>query len=841
MRALLIGLIILLLVPCRVLAQPPAAPAAPALTPAQARTALDVLNDPRKRAEVTATLEAIAKALPAPAEPATPHSPAPSPAKPAATTAKPVGLPLAPNSLGAQVLVGAEDFLNRVSADASNGLRAMQSLPLLWGWIVVMATDPWARGLLVGVAWRVAVALLCGLAVEFALRRLIRRPVVALEALAPSVRPPRTKHDAATGEPPEEAPEEPEDAAADEPDDAGGEAPREPASAAAHAVERAEAGDIEPPLRRRRRPPASVFLRRVPLVLARLVLDLIPVFGFAVAGHLVAASDIGGQTSNRLVMLAVVDAYAVCAAILGIARMLLSPGTSRLRLFHLPDTLAAYLMRWTHRLVVIAVFGYAIAEVGLLLGLSDVAHDGLQKATGFVLHACLAAIVLQKRRAVRRWLRAPPGATGTIAWLRDAFASVWHWIALFFIVSIWLVWAVEIPHGFPRLLHFCVVTALLLIGARLLLIVLTGSLDRLMNVPPETAARYPGLEVRLRLYHPVLSALLRAVVYVLCVLAILQLYGFGAFTWFGESELGHRVVSALGTFIVTLLLALAAWEAANAAIQQHLAKLAKDQQVARSARLRTLLPLMRSALMITILVVAGMMVLSEVGINIAPLLAGAGIVGVAIGFGSQKLVQDLITGIFLLLENAMQVGDFVTVSGLSGSVENLSVRTIRLRAGDGSVHIIPFSSVTTVTNVNRGLGNASVNVTVEFDEDTDRVAATLAEIVAGMRAEPDFASKMLSDLQLWGVDKVDGAEATIVGQVVCTDSGRWSVQREFNRRMKKRFQELGIRLYNPMRTVAVTLPPIRPSAEHQAGGRQAEPPPGTAEDEQAHEQSRAAD
>ncbi|HEY3846397.1 MAG TPA: mechanosensitive ion channel domain-containing protein, partial [Acetobacteraceae bacterium] len=561
--------------------------------------------------------------------------------------------------------------------------------------------------------------------------------------------------------------------------------------------------------------------------------------------HLVAASDVGGQTSNRLVMLAVVDAYAVCAAILGIARMLLSPGTSRLRLFHLPDTLAAYLMRWTHRLVVIAVFGYAIAEVGLLLGLSDVAHDGLQKATGFVLHACLAAIVLQKRRAVRRRLRAPPGATGTIARLRDAFASVWHWIALFFIISIWLVWAVEIPDGFPRVLHFCIVTALLLIGARLLLIVLTGSLDRLMNVPPETAARYPGLEVRLRLYHPALSALLRAVVYVLCVLAILQLYGFGAFTWFGESELGHRVVSALGTLVVTLLLALAAWEAANAAIQQHLAKLAKDQQVARSARLRTLLPLMRSALMITILVVAGMMVLSEVGINIAPLLAGAGIVGVAIGFGSQKLVQDLITGIFLLLENAMQVGDFVTVSGLSGSVENLSVRTIRLRAGDGSVHIIPFSSVTTVTNVNRGLGNASVNVTVEFDEDTDRVATTLAEIVAGMRAEPDFASKMLSDLQLWGVDKVDGAEATIVGQVVCTDSGRWSVQREFNRRMKKRFQELGIRLYNPMRTVAVTLQPVGPPAEppavHQAGGRQAGPPPGTAEEEQAHEQSRAAD
>ena len=215
-------------------------------------------------------------------------------------------------------------------------------------------------------------------------------------------------------------------------------------------------------------------------------------------------------------MLAVVDAYAVCAALLGVARMLLSPRASRLRLFHLPDTLAAYLMRWTRRLVIIAVFGYAIGEVGLLLGLSDVAHDGLQKATGFVLHACLAIIVLQKRRAVRRRLRAPPGATGATARLRNALASVWHWIALFFIVAIWLVWAVEIPDGFTRLLHFFIVTALLLIGARLVLILLDGSLDRALSVPPETAARYPGLEARLRLYHPAVSALLRAVIYVLC-------------------------------------------------------------------------------------------------------------------------------------------------------------------------------------------------------------------------------------------------------------------------------------------------------------------------------------
>jgi small-conductance mechanosensitive channel len=297
---------------------------------------------------------------------------------------------------------------------------------------------------------------------------------------------------------------------------------------------------------------------------------------------------------------------------------------------------------------------------------------------------------------------------------------------------------------------------------------------------------------------------LRLTIYLLSVLGLLQLYGLNTVLWFVESSLGLRLLSASGTLLVTIVMAFGVWEAINGGVERHLDRLQREAQLAKSARLRTLLPLLRSTVLVAIAVVAGLMILSEIGINIAPLLAGAGIIGVAIGFGSQKLVQDLITGIFLLLENAMQVGDWVTVSGLSGSVENLSVRTIRLRAGDGSVHIIPFSSVTSVTNVNRGLGNASVTVSVEYDEDTDRVAAELTEIVADMRSDPVLAGMMLSDFQLWGVDKVDGGEVTVVGQVVCTDAGRWPVQREFNRRMKRRFQELGIRIFNPVQTITLS-------------------------------------
>jgi small-conductance mechanosensitive channel len=802
---------ILALMICLLLAAPAARaqtkPAAPApvqaaITPDQARAALDVLSDPKKRAAFEATLDAIVKAQPAAAAPAASPAPATTtPATKAETTpaaAHPavegLPIPLAPDSLGAQVLVTASDFVNQAGVQAMTALRAVQSVPLLWGWVVVMVTNPWARDLLVDVAWRLAVALVVAAAVELILRRLMRRPIASLAAFAT----PERMHDA------------PED------DEAGDEDSGDPeANAAAPGtalavipddnMARAEAGDVEAPEpRHRRKPSAWALLRRLPLVFARLLLDLVPVLGLTIAGHLVAGSMLGGQNVSRLAILAVIDAYAACAALLCVARMLLSPRVPRLRLFHLPDDAADYLMRWIRRLIIIAVCGYAAGEVGLLLGLSDLAHDAVQKSVGLILHICVAVIVIQKRRRVRAWLRAPTGASGPMAELRNRFAAVWHYVALFFLVSVWLVYAVEVPHGFAVVLRYFALSVMVMILARFLMLVLLGFVDRALRVGPETAERYPGIDARLKLYHPALVAMMRGAVYLLVALSLLQIYGLGGFTWLIASALGQRILSAVMTSVVTILLGFAVWEGVNAMIQSHLAKLQREAQVARSARLRTLLPLFRSALLIAILVFAGLMVLSEIGVNIAPLLAGAGIVGVAIGFGSQKLVQDLITGIFLLLENAMQVGDWVTVSGLSGSVEALSVRTIRLRAGDGSVHIIPFSAVTSVTNVNRGLGNAAVNVEVDYDVDTDMVSDVLKQIVSGMRAEPEFSDRMLSDLQLWGVDKVDGASVTIAGQVVCTDSGRWAVQREFNRRMKKRFQELGIRVYNPMRSIALT-------------------------------------
>jgi small-conductance mechanosensitive channel len=673
-------------------------------------------------------------------------------------------------------------LLTELSAQTVRTLDAIQGLPLLWGWIVVMATNPLAHSLLRQAIWRVLAVFVCGLLVEFGIRRLFRRPVLILEARSPITD---------SSPPPVEE----------------------------TAEELAEAGETEPP--RPRRLAAVVLLRRLPLVFLRLLLDLLPVIGFAIAGHIVAATAIGGSDQTRLIILAMVDAYAACSAIICFARMMLSPESARLRLVPISNATALWATVWIRRLTVVGIFGYAIAEVGLLLGMSNPAHDGVLKLAALIIELSLAVMVLQKRRAVKRRIRARAGAVGPMARMRNAIAPIWHWMALFFLAALWFIYALELRNGFATLMHFFLALVVVMVAVRLVGIVLLGSIDRMLRVDAELAERYPGLDARLQAYHPVLHGLIRGLLYVGAAILLLEFWGVPLLAWFADSFLGRRLAAGLGTMALTIVLALVVWEGANGAMQLHLAHLTQEQQLARSARLRTLLPLLRSTLFVVILVIAGLTVLSEIGLNIGPLLAGAGIIGVAIGFGSQKLVQDLITGVFLLLENAMQVGDWVTVSGLSGTVENLTVRTIRLRAADGSVHIIPFSAVTSVTNTNRGIGNAPVNISLSYMEDTDRVGAVLAEIVAGMRKEPQYAMMMLSGLELWGVDKVDGASVTLTGQIQCTDAGRWPVQREFNRRVKIRFQELGISIWNPAQTFVVPAGPGAPARAALTGPREA--------------------
>ena len=545
-------------------------------------------------------------------------------------------------------------------------------------------------------------------------------------------------------------------------------------------------------------------MRRISLALPALLLDVLPVAAFAGVGYLLGPVVAAGDT-GQTVLLIVIEAGVIFGGALCFARLLVAPNAPGLRLIPMTDASAHAVLRWVGWLAGIAVFGLAPLDIALLLGLDAAAHLALAKLVLLIDHVLLVVVILRNRRAVAAHLRAPKRLDGMLPRVLSGLADVWHIFAIVLVMGMWLIWAVGWQTGYTRLLQFVGLAIAIGVVTRLVIEILLAGLRHLLRVPDKSggAAAPGGAGARAARYYVLIGMGITFAVRVVGLVVLLQLSGADALGWLFGNTLGRQAISALISVAVTLCVAAAAWEGVNIALDRHLDGLSRRAQIGKETRLRTLLPILRSGLAALLITLAGLTVLSDIGVNIAPLLAGAGIIGVAIGFGSQKLVQDLITGVFLLLENAMQVGDFVTLAGVSGTVEHLSVRTIRLRAGDGSMHIIPFSSVTMVNNTNRGLGNAAVSVSVTADQDPDAVGEALKAVAVEMRGDPAFKADMLSDLELWGVDKVDGVETTIVGQIVCTDTGRWGVQREFNRRYRKRFRELGIDIAMPTQTLLV--------------------------------------
>jgi small-conductance mechanosensitive channel len=248
--------------------------------------------------------------------------------------------------------------------------------------------------------------------------------------------------------------------------------------------------------------------------------------------------------------------------------------------------------------------------------------------------------------------------------------------------------------------------------------------------------------------------------------------------------------------------ALFAWAAVSQAVESYLNRRDEDGNIiARGARARTLLPLIRNFMLLVLCVMVTLIVLSELGINIAPLLAGAGVVGLAIGFGSQKLVQDVITGAFILFEDAISVGDVVQVSGHAGVVEAISIRTIRLRDLSGSVHTVPFSAVDTVTNLTKEFSYYVFEIGIAYDEDTDHVTKVLRDIGSEMERNTEFGPFIIEPLEVLGVDQFADSAVIIKARFKTLPIKQWAVGREFNRRMKRRFDELGIEIPFPHQTL----------------------------------------
>ena len=257
--------------------------------------------------------------------------------------------------------------------------------------------------------------------------------------------------------------------------------------------------------------------------------------------------------------------------------------------------------------------------------------------------------------------------------------------------------------------------------------------------------------------------------------------------------------------INVLLIAIAAWIAlvvVNRAIRRFRAYMeARAHGAEEAKRIGTLCRAFRYVATVVITLVAAMLALNELGISIAPILATAGVAGIAIGFGAQSLVRDYFSGFFILIEDQIRQGDVVQIAGIGGLVEEVTLRYIRLRDFDGHVHFVPNGEIRTVTNRTRDFAQTVIEIGVAYRENADEALAVMREVGQAMRADPAWSARILADTEMIGVERWDDSAVILRVRLKVQPLEQWSVRREFLKRLKKAYDERGIEIPFPHLTI----------------------------------------
>ncbi|MGI4861024.1 MAG: mechanosensitive ion channel domain-containing protein [Janthinobacterium lividum] len=288
-----------------------------------------------------------------------------------------------------------------------------------------------------------------------------------------------------------------------------------------------------------------------------------------------------------------------------------------------------------------------------------------------------------------------------------------------------------------------------------------------------------------------------------------RFWGHSLLTALSSSPAAQRVSHALASTGVTLFSAWLLWLVIDTAIVEtlHPSGHRGKSRAAPSTRARTILPLLRNVLLGALVVIVAISTLANMGLNVTPLLAGAGVIGLAIGFGAQSLVQDVITGLFILIEDTISIGDSVEVDGgHAGIVENLTVRTVRLRDGQGAIHSVPFSQIKTVKNLSRDFAYAVFEVRLAFSTNVEDVTQMIRAVGDEMLEDVRYRANILGPVEIWGLDRFEANWMIVKGQIKTRPLQQNGVGRAFNLLLKTRMDEAGIVMPTPQMTVFSPAP-----------------------------------
>ncbi|MDX1749779.1 MAG: mechanosensitive ion channel [Methylophaga sp.] len=543
-------------------------------------------------------------------------------------------------------------------------------------------------------------------------------------------------------------------------------------------------------------------IRKFSAILLAAIVDLLTVALAWVAGYAVALFAIGSNGEMDVSQSLFLNAFLAIEIFKVILRTVFAGRDDALRLLPVSAESATYWHIWLVRLT--NYIGYGMLLIVPLINLNINPVVGQLVSVLVVLSAFIYAVVviMQNRVLVKQRLlfHAQQSSFSFSRVSLGILARSWHILGIVYFAVLAVALLLRPEDALPMMLKATFQTILALVIGGLLAKFLAKTIGRPVHVSEDLRSRFPMLEQRVNGFVPNIYKTLRILLVVVVAAVILDAWGIFSLTAWLASEAGIHTIGTLISVFAILVGAMAVWIVLASWIEHRLNP--GDETHLPTARAKTLLTIFRNAAAIALIIMTVMIVLAEIGVNIGPLLAGAGVLGLAIGFGAQKLVQDIITGVFIQMENAINTGDIVTAGGITGTAEKLTIRSLGLRDLSGTYHLIPFSSVDTVSNFMREFAYHVGEYGVAYREDTDQVIVHLREAFAELMADADQREKILVDeLEVHGITALADSSVNIRVRIKTLPGTQWGVGRAYNRLVKQHLDAAGIEIPFPHMTI----------------------------------------
>jgi len=529
-----------------------------------------------------------------------------------------------------------------------------------------------------------------------------------------------------------------------------------------------------------------------------------------------------GKPSYDIVSIYLIISYYIMVFLFG-ARIIFSPKAASLRLFPMEDRDASFMYNWVVRIVLI---------VGIIAGASTILQNFsvsrqlylmTYSSAGAVVILALVVMIWQSRKRVTQAILAedadPEPSKGS---LRAGFARNWHYFAILYALvagGIWVAKALNEENVTVVNLIISIFLIPIVIGVdqwiQRLLKIASGesreTIDLSGDAPPESEEQPEAAgKMDIANYIPLIRRFFRIFLVVFLFFAAMRLWGI-------DLSIGRMFTRSALSILLILLLSFITWQLIKARIDQKIKEEMPDDEGeaeeggAGGSRMGTLLVLLRKFVLTVMFVIVALIILASLGVNIGPLIAGAGVFGLAIGFGAQTLVKDIIAGVFFLIDDAFRVGDFIETSGTKGSVEHISLRSLRLRNARGPVHTIPFGDMGTVTNMSRDYIITKLDFRVRYDTNVDKVRKIIKKINLEIGKDPEMGPNLLDKIKSQGVKELDDSAMIMRLKFKTIPGEQFVIRREVFRMIQESFRENGIEFAH--RNVTVYMPPGKEAGE----------------------------